>query len=164
MALNVAEESTKDYDQTMYGGPWVMIDVAYKGSQDYLRDLGSWIFGTILGKKYLPQQNEPSVSAHVTLEDIRIRQIKIRKRRQNADFLARVIVSFTGGALLLVPVTIMALKNDLEVSIGVTWAFVMLFVVLVSFWSKASNQEALAATAAFTAVLVVFTGSQANGQ
>jgi len=58
--------------------------------------------------------------------------------------------------------TIMALKNDLEVSIGVTWAFVMLFVVLVSFMSKATNQEALAATAGFTAVLVVFTGSQAN--
>ncbi|KAG9232001.1 hypothetical protein BJ875DRAFT_497863 [Amylocarpus encephaloides] len=167
MSFKVAEEITKEYDQTIHGGPWVMIDVAHRASQDYLRDFLGWLLGANPKKGPFPQQSEslPTIertNAHATLEEIRVHQIVVRKRREIADFLARIFISFIGGALLLVPMTIMALKNDLEVSIGVTWAFVMLFVILVSFMSKATNPEALAATAAFTAVLVVFTGSQTN--
>jgi hypothetical protein len=185
MAFEVTEKSTKEYDQTSSGGPWVMIDVANKASQDGLRDLlgqllgvnprkepaeakfTTWpIFKRLRGKSPLQRDeflpSAESMQADKNLEKTRVHQVKSRKRREMADVLARFFISFTGGTLLLVPMTIMALKNDLRVSIGVIWAFVIFFIVLVSFMSRATNHEALAATAGFTAVLIIFTGSQAT--
>ncbi len=76
------------------------------------------------------------------------------------DKLARFIISFTGGASLVVPMLIMTLPNQHTTkSLVVTSVAVTLFAGVMSLILKASNAETLVATATYAAVLVVFVGT-----
>ncbi|KAF2122645.1 hypothetical protein BDV96DRAFT_593160 [Lophiotrema nucula] len=78
------------------------------------------------------------------------------------DRLARLIIGFVGCVFLLVPMTAMIflpIHNIKVSSFIVTVVAVVLFAATMSLGTGASNQELLAATAAYTAVLVVFLGS-----
>jgi hypothetical protein len=76
------------------------------------------------------------------------------------DKLARFIVSFAGGASLIVPVLIMSLPTqNTTKSLTVTSVAVMIFAAIMSLIMKASNAETLVATATYAAVLVVFVGT-----
>ena len=69
------------------------------------------------------------------------------------------------GATLLLEVGIVALylvRSD-RTRFGLIAAFVSLFAAAVSFLSNASRAEMFAATAAYTAVLVVFVSGNLNG-
>ena len=76
------------------------------------------------------------------------------------DKLARFIITFTGGAALVVPMLIMSLpsiqrtKSLITVSLAVT-----LFASMMSVGIRASNTETLVATATYAAVLIVFVGT-----
>jgi hypothetical protein len=80
----------------------------------------------------------------------------------STDTLARLIVGLIGCVLLLVPMTIMAFLPDGNIKLSsliVTIVAVILFAMSIALGSKATSQEFLAATAAYTAVLIVFVGS-----
>ncbi|TKA81836.1 hypothetical protein B0A49_01066 [Cryomyces minteri] len=79
------------------------------------------------------------------------------------DYLARFFVSIFGGASLLVPMIIMVFSNSRNANLIITSAFVLFFSIVLSVGSKASNQEILAATAGYAAVLVVFIGTSGTG-
>ncbi|TKA81839.1 hypothetical protein B0A49_01069 [Cryomyces minteri] len=79
------------------------------------------------------------------------------------DYLARFFVSIFGGASLLVPMIIMVFSDSRNTNLIITSAFVLFFSIVLSVGSKASNQEILAATAGYAAVLVVFIGTSGTG-
>jgi len=73
--------------------------------------------------------------------------------------LARIIVAITGGVFLLVPMIIMTRATDVHMRLIVVSIAVLWFTVSVALCSTATNQELIAATAAYTAVLVVYVGT-----
>ena len=76
------------------------------------------------------------------------------------DRLARFIIAFAGGAVLVVPMLIMKLPYTSQTKSLITVSVaVMLFALLVSVGIRASNSETLLATATYSAVLVVFVGT-----
>ena len=72
------------------------------------------------------------------------------------DIFARVVIAFTGGLILIVPVLLMSFFLGVNSRLIITCCFVVGFAVLIGIFTKATNQEVLAATAVYTAVLVVF--------
>ncbi|KAN0113254.1 hypothetical protein V8E51_006205 [Hyaloscypha variabilis] len=75
------------------------------------------------------------------------------------DRFARFIMAFVGGAALLIPMIIMVFDASLSKSLITTSVSVLLFAGFLSFGISASNQDTLAATATYAAVLVVFVGT-----
>jgi VIT1/CCC1 family predicted Fe2+/Mn2+ transporter len=75
------------------------------------------------------------------------------------DRLARFIMAFVGGAALLIPMAIMVFNSSLNKSLITTCVAVILFAGFLAFGISASNQDTLAATATYAAVLVVFVGT-----
>ena len=75
------------------------------------------------------------------------------------DRLARFLVAFLGGAMLIVPMMIMRLPYVTVTKSLVTASIsVLLFAGALSVFFKASNTDTMVATATYTAVLVVFVG------
>ena len=80
------------------------------------------------------------------------------------DRFARFIMAFVGGAALLIPMIIMVFDASLSKSLITTSVSVLLFAGFLSFGISASNQDTLAATATYAAVLVVFVGTSLTPQ
>jgi hypothetical protein len=65
-----------------------------------------------------------------------------------------------GGIALIVPTVIMAKHQDLNFSLGTTSVATVIFALMLAFGARDSTgKDVLAATAAYTAVLVVFIGT-----
>jgi hypothetical protein len=79
------------------------------------------------------------------------------------DRLARIIFGFCGAISLLVPLVVLTFIDNNYSRILATVLFVVAFVLLLAFFSEANNQELIAATAGYTAVLVVFLGASTTG-
>lgn len=77
------------------------------------------------------------------------------------DKFGRVIVAFVGGASLLVPMILMSIpfKNEPKARVVTVSIAVTVFGIVLAISTKASYQEVVGATAAYTTVLVVYIGS-----
>ncbi|KAI0441387.1 hypothetical protein F4803DRAFT_419542 [Xylaria telfairii] len=75
---------------------------------------------------------------------------------QRIEFCVSTIVIIIGLAMLIAPLWILANIGDMVLRLTVITAFVVAFLPLVTFTSTARPFETLAATAGYTAVLVVF--------
>ena len=75
------------------------------------------------------------------------------------DKMARIIIAYMGGTILVLPLIMMTLFTSVAARLSIACSCVAVFSVLIGFFTKASNQEVLGATAAYTAVLVVFVGA-----
>jgi VIT1/CCC1 family predicted Fe2+/Mn2+ transporter len=84
---------------------------------------------------------------------------KPRKVSPLVDGLARIIVAITGGVFLLVPMVIMTWATDAHMRLIIVSVAVLWFAISVALVSKATNQELIGATAAYSAVLVVYVGT-----
>jgi hypothetical protein len=74
------------------------------------------------------------------------------------DSIARILMALLAGLFLLTPMVALSYINSKEFSLITTCLFVVVFAIVLSLASKASNQEVITATAAYAAVLVVFVG------
>jgi uncharacterized protein DUF6594 len=75
------------------------------------------------------------------------------------NIMSRVIIAVLGSAAMLAPILIMtdlSKQKDRVITVSVS---VIIFGLVLSFGSRPSNQEILAASAAYTAVLVVYVGT-----
>ncbi|EPE07102.1 hypothetical protein F503_07753 [Ophiostoma piceae UAMH 11346] len=72
-------------------------------------------------------------------------------------YTARVLFAVVGSLFLLAPMWIMVLHNTLWTGLATTTAFVSVFAFLAA-WRLTTTNEVIGATAAYTAVLVVFVG------
>jgi hypothetical protein len=77
----------------------------------------------------------------------------------SVDNFARILFALIGGIFLLAPMVAMAYITSTKYLLVTTVLFVLIFAVILALSSKASNQELVAATAAYAAVLVVFVGN-----
>lgn len=80
------------------------------------------------------------------------------------DSVARVIFALLGGAFLLAPMVALSYCAEKLYLIIITVLFTLIVAVLLGLISRASNQELLAATAAYAAVLAVFVGNAVDSQ
>ncbi|KAF5007202.1 hypothetical protein FDECE_6464 [Fusarium decemcellulare] len=79
-------------------------------------------------------------------------------------FASRLIMAFFGGFALIVPTVIMAKVEGINVSLITTSVAVLMFGLALAFGATDSTgKDVLAATAAYTAVLVVFVGTSLAG-
>jgi hypothetical protein len=69
------------------------------------------------------------------------------------------VVAITGGIFLLIPMIIMTWVTNAHVRLIIVSVSVLWFAVSIAITSKATNQELIGATAAYTAVLVVYVGT-----
>jgi hypothetical protein len=75
------------------------------------------------------------------------------------DRLARIGMSIIGGVLLLAPMIVLSfLVKSRTWSLVATSLFVVAFALILALSTHATNQELVASTAAYSAVLVVFVG------
>lgn len=70
-----------------------------------------------------------------------------------ADGLARIVVAITGGVFLPVPMIGMTRATDVHMRLAVVSVAVLWFADSVALGSRATNQELVAATAAYSAVM-----------
>lgn len=86
----------------------------------------------------------------------------IRKRGLEAftygaiDIFARVVIAIAGGLILLIPMIMMTFLTSHHARLIIVCCFVVMFAALIGIFTRATNQEVLAATAVYTAVLAVF--------
>jgi uncharacterized membrane protein len=72
----------------------------------------------------------------------------------------KIIIAFASTTLLLVPIYIFLARNmSTKMMAFVTLTFAFAFATAVSLFTSANRQDVFAATAAYCAVLVVFTGN-----
>ena len=72
------------------------------------------------------------------------------------DIFARQVIAFAGGLILIVPMIAMTFLTAHHARLIIVCCFVVLFAALIGIFTRATNQEVLAATAVYTAVLAVF--------
>jgi VIT1/CCC1 family predicted Fe2+/Mn2+ transporter len=87
------------------------------------------------------------------------RQGREDRERREARFL-RIFMALFGVTALIAPMHIMALHQALRVSLITTSVATVAFGIFIALWANdSSGKDVLAATAAYTAVLVVFVGT-----
>lgn len=86
-----------------------------------------------------------------------------REVSEFVDVVARFIIAVAGGASLIVPMVIMALRPSLIKSLVTVSVAVVIFSLLLAFGIRVSNIETLVSTATYAAVLVVFVGTNTAG-
>ena len=72
------------------------------------------------------------------------------------DIFARVVIAIAGGLILLIPMIMMTFLTSHHARLIIVCCFVIMFAALIGIFTRATNQEVLAATAVYTAVLAVF--------
>jgi hypothetical protein len=77
----------------------------------------------------------------------------------SVDNFARIFFALVGGIFLLLPMIVLSFITSKNYLLLTTVLFVLVFSISLGLISKASNQELVAATAAYAAVLVVFVGN-----
>ncbi len=75
------------------------------------------------------------------------------------DGLARFCVAMVGGSFLLVPIIIMNCGHDQNWLLVTACVATILLSLFLAFMAQATNQDILAGSACYTAVLVVFVGT-----
>jgi hypothetical protein len=80
------------------------------------------------------------------------------------DGFARILVATTGGVFLLVPMIIMTWVTNVHIRLIIVSVSVLWFAISIALTSKATNQELITATAAYTAVLVVYVGTTSSSR
>ena len=80
------------------------------------------------------------------------------------DVGARQLVAGAGGLSLIIPLIMMTLLTSVAARLSIVCCCVVGFSGLIGIVTRASNQEVLGATAAYTAVLVVFVGTSSTGK
>jgi hypothetical protein len=75
------------------------------------------------------------------------------------NIISRLIIAVLGSAAMLAPILIMTDLHKQKSRVITVSVSVLIFGLVLSFGSRPSNQEILAASAAYTAVLVVYVGT-----
>lgn len=114
---------------------------------------------------HLQASTDPAIisSRVISLGKKRPRISKAELARKHA-FASRFAMALFGGIALIVPTVVMAKVPGINVSLVTTSVAVVLFGVALAFGATdGTGKDVLAATAAYTAVLVVFVGTSLGG-
>lgn len=73
-----------------------------------------------------------------------------------ADILTRFLIALIAGVFLVIPLAILSHQSSTQAHLVTISVFIVLFSLLVSLLTKATNEETMVASAAYAAVLSVF--------
>ena len=143
----------------------VRVDQAYRtGSRDiirhalrkFLRALWFFVCRSRIGR----ETQEPYASA-ATLES------HLKKSYQNtarlAEIITRFLVALLAGAFLVIPLVVLSYQSSSQTHLITISICIVIFSLLVSLVSRASNEQIMVASAGYAAVLVVFLSNSPNG-
>ena len=144
----------------------VRVDQARRsGSRDILRHSFRkffryfWYFIRLRGSR---RHASDSLGSASTLE------ADLKRTYQNTAWLAecmsRFVVAILAGAFLVIPLIIMSYQSRNETHLITVSVFIVVFSLLVSLVSRASNEQTMAASAGYAAVLVVFLSNSPTSQ
>lgn len=92
---------------------------------------------------------------------------KLKRTCQNTTHLAEIITRFLvavlAGAFLVIPLIVLSHQSSSKAHLITVSLFIVVFSMLVSLASKASNEQTMAASAGYAAVLVVFLANTSTG-
>ncbi len=80
-----------------------------------------------------------------------------------AEILTRFLVALLAGAFLAIPLVVMSFQSSGRAHLATVSVCIVVFSLLVSLLSKASNEQTMMASAGYAAVLVVFLSNSLNG-
>lgn len=80
-----------------------------------------------------------------------------------AEIITRFLVAVLAGAFLVIPLIVLSHQSSSEAHLITVSIFIVVFSLLVSLASKASNEQTMAAAAGYAAVLVVFIANTSTG-
>ena len=143
----------------------VRVDQAYRtGSRDVIRHAlrkclrALWFF--VCRGGIGREVQEPYASA-ATLES------HLKKSYQNtarlAEIITRFLVALLAGAFLVIPLVVLSYQSSNQTHLITVSICIVIFSLLVSLVSKASNEQTMVASAGYAAVLVVFLSNSPNG-
>ena len=116
----------------------------------YLRAF--WFFVRFRGQH--AHQQHKSYSSATELES------NLKRSYQNtnwlADILTRFLIALIAGTSLVIPLVILSHQSTTEAHLATISVCIILFSLLVSLLTKATNEETMVASAAYAAVLSVF--------
>lgn len=131
-------------------------DLLRRSLRKYLRAF--WFFVRFQGKH--AHQKHSSYSSATELESNLKRSYQSTSRL--ADVIARFLVALIAGAFLVTPLAILSHQSTSEAHLVTTSVFVVLFSLLVSLLTRATNEEMMVASAAYAAVLSVFLSNNSD--
>ena len=143
----------------------VRVDQAYRtGSRDVIRHAlrkclrALWFFvcrGGIGGEVQEPYASAATLESH------------LKKSYQNtarlAEIITRFLVALLAGAFLVIPLVVLSYQSSNQTHLITVSICIVIFSLLVSLVSKASNEQTMVASAGYAAVLVVFLSNSPNG-
>lgn len=131
-------------------------DLLRRSLRKYLRAF--WFFIRFRGKH--AHQKHSSYSSATELES------NLKRSYQNtsllADIITRFLVALIAGAFLVTPLAILSHQSTSEAHLVTISVFVVLFSLLVSLLTRATNEEMMVASAAYAAVLSVFLSNNSD--
>ena len=144
---------------------FVRVDQAHRtGSRDIIRHAlrkclrALWFF--VCRGRIAREAQEPYASA-ATLES------RLKKSYQNtahlAEMITRFLVALLAGAFLVIPLVVLSYQSSSQTHLITVSICIVIFSLLVSLVSRASNEQTMVASAGYAAVLVVFLSSSPNG-
>jgi hypothetical protein len=114
-------------------------------------------------RKHLPSRLSWSKDEKVLSKDLYEKGGYRPQRLSNtADRIARFIVAIGGALFILVPMYVMALRQDAVKNLITTTVAVVLFALVCSVPLKLANDQTFSATVGYAAVLMVFVGLTSN--
>ena len=134
-----------------------------KGSRDILRHTlrkGFRAFWFFVRQDGIGREGSGSFTSASTLES------NLKKSYQNtaclAEIITRFVVALLAGAFLVIPLILLSNQSSSQTHLITVSTCIVIFSLLVSLASKASNEQIMGASAGYAAVLVVFLSNSSN--
>ncbi|KAL9598142.1 MAG: hypothetical protein Q9219_004698 [cf. Caloplaca sp. 3 TL-2023] len=133
----------------------VRVDLAPRNaSRDLLRHALRKLLRALWFFFHQGQQSNTSISDPETLQPAS--NTSYQNTTHLAEILTRILIALLIGALLVIPMTVLSYQKSDRANVIAVSCFTFAFALVVSLLSRASNEQIMAASAAYSAVLVVF--------
>lgn len=103
---------------------------------------------------------EPYASASTLESDLKE---SYQNTARLAEIITRFLVALLAGAFLVIPLILLSYQSSSRTHLITVSTCIVIFSLLVSLASKASNEQTMMASAGYAAVLVVFLSNGSNG-
>lgn len=139
------------------------VDLAPRSFKDPLR---GWLHGRLRSLRFDRPKNDTLRQSSEPNRDIQTVEAKRRKHYRDSTWLAeisaRLLVAFLAAVFFVVPLVILNYQDSTKAHLLTVSLCIIIFSVMLSLGTKASNQETMVACGGYAAVLVVFVSSSNN--
>jgi hypothetical protein len=160
----LTSQQSKFNNKEAYLKRLVRVDLGTSISRDPLRSKVHVWLRALRFYRHRDQPQEPELPT--SFKNAIALEAKKPKSYQNttllADILARFVVALVAGVFLVIPLVMLHYQSNPKSHLLTVTISIIIFSLIVSLGSKASNQETLVAAAGYAAVLAVFVSSTNN--